>query len=946
MSESASQQGGQAVRARDPLLERGPQLAAIDGLIADSLANEGRLALIEGPAGLGKTRLLECAIERASGSMRALSASASEFEREFPFGVVHQLFERELVNEGLRERALTGAAAPAGSIFGFGQASAEAVSGLSFAALHALYWMVLNLAEGFPLALAIDDLQHSDEQSLRFLSYLSRRLDGLPVLIVATWRSTDPGTNPGLISELAHAPGAVVLEPQPLSESGIGELIAARLNAPPDEAFGRACSEATGGNPLLVSELAAALEEEGVAPDATQAAAVRRIGPRALSRTVFARLSRLPVQAIEVARAIAVLGDDPAISVLASLTGLSEEEIAAAGRELERIGILRSGSELSFSHALIRDAVYADMPAADRQLAHTRAAAILRDAGATREAIATQLLQTAPPGEPWVAETLLEAGAIALKAGGSAAAAAYLARALEEPLQTPRRTAALVQLGFAQAPTDGGAAGGHLIEAYEATADPIGRGEIAIGAAQLLSTSSPLRAQEVLLDAVAGLPEAESDLRDELRALELTSWVFGGELDETWPDRILEFRRPPERRSRGNLILAATAAWDWAETGATARECSELALAAFADGRLLEINDTSGAMALWALTAAEHRDVERLVAQSVDHARRQGSLIAVATYASCQATLELYRGDLPGMIDSVIAARDGWEMFDLEDKAPGGYYNAMLALGLLARGDREGARRQMDASVMPLAGSSLHRIWLNSLIGVLSAEGRNEEVLETAAEYRRLFPRVTNPFQARWRSLSARALAALDRRDEALELVAEEVDNANAFGAPGLLARSLREAAEIEGSTDGLRTAVEVAEASTARLEQARALAAYGSALRRERKQTEAREPLRRALELASACGANAVAEFARSEIYASGARPRRDALSGVESLTTSERRVAELAAAGATNREIAQELYVTPKTVELHLTNTYRKLDLRSRRELPAALAPAGEPG
>ena len=105
-------------------------------------------------------------------------------------------------------------------------------------------------------------------------------------------------------------------------------------------------------------------------------------------------------------------------------------------------------------------------------------------------------------------------------------------------------------------------------------------------------------------------------------------------------------------------------------------------------------------------------------------------------------------------------------------------------------------------------------------------------------------------------------------------------------------------------------------------------------------KPTEARDPLRRALELAEACGAQPLSEHVRAEIHATGARPRTTALHGVLALTTSERRVADLAAGGQTNRDIAQSLYVTPKTVEVHLTNAYRKLGIGSRRDLPRVLA------
>jgi DNA-binding NarL/FixJ family response regulator len=133
-----------------------------------------------------------------------------------------------------------------------------------------------------------------------------------------------------------------------------------------------------------------------------------------------------------------------------------------------------------------------------------------------------------------------------------------------------------------------------------------------------------------------------------------------------------------------------------------------------------------------------------------------------------------------------------------------------------------------------------------------------------------------------------------------------------------------------------------VVEGSPAKLEHAKCLFALGSAVRRSRKPTDAREPLRQALELAFVCGAAGLAEEIRTELHATGVRPRTEALSGPASLTAKERKVATLAADGATNRDIAQELYVTPKTVEVHLTNAYRKLGIRSRRELAGALAEA----
>ena len=199
-----------------------------------------------------------------------------------------------------------------------------------------------------------------------------------------------------------------------------------------------------------------------------------------------------------------------------------------------------------------------------------------------------------------------------------------------------------------------------------------------------------------------------------------------------------------------------------------------------------------------------------------------------------------------------------------------------------------------------------------------------------------------NPALVAWRSPAALALLQLGERDEARRLVAEELELARGWGAPRALGAALRAGGLIEGGKRGLAQlgeAVEVLSSSPAKLEHAKARTELGAALRRAGQRAQAREHLRRAVELASICGAAALAVRAETELLATGARPRRVALSGVESLTPSERRVAEMAAQGPTNREIAQALFVTQRTVEVHLTSIYRKLDISSRSQLAAAL-------
>src|SRR5215218_6181353 len=259
------------------LLERGPELDALDQLIAEAVDGRGAVALIEGPAGIGKTRLLAEARERAGDRMTVLTSRCSQLERDFSFGAVRQLFETVARDPAAREQLLAGAAAPVEGVLDVTAADGAAAEG-SFAVLHGLYWAVLNLADERPVLLAIDDIQWSDRPSLRFVSYLAHRLEGVPVLVAATLRSTDPGTDAALLAEIAADPLTQSVRPAPLGRESVGDLVARRLGAEPDYGFVAACLEATGGNPLLLRQLLTALAADGVQPTAGAATAVREIG--------------------------------------------------------------------------------------------------------------------------------------------------------------------------------------------------------------------------------------------------------------------------------------------------------------------------------------------------------------------------------------------------------------------------------------------------------------------------------------------------------------------------------------------------------------------------------------------------------------------------------------------------------------------------------------------
>ena len=374
---------------------------------------------------------------------------------------------------------------------------------------------------------------------------------------------------------------------------------------------------------------------------------------------------------------------------------------------------------------------------------------------------------------------------------------------------------------------------------------------------------------------------------------------------------------------------------DWAVSGGSASECCELAGAALADGILVAADPAPmGTVAGGVIDLAGLDEALAIYEAASAEAHRSGSMLALAGIYVCQGAAWLVRGELAeaeAALQLANGAVDPWSAAPAEVS----YGSASMVQLLVERGDLAHARTLLARQPPMPPGSDADGNARRAEAELLIAERRWPEALAVADQYREtLRNRVVNPAVAPWRSLRAEALSGLQRQDEAIEMLEQELLGARRWGAPGPVARVLRLLGTIghEGPLDTLREAVELAAESSARLEHAKALVALGSALRRGRKPSAAREPLRRGLELASQCGAPPVVDQARAELYAAGGRPKRDALSGPDSLTPSERRIAELAAEGHGNREIAQALYVTPKTVEFHLTSVYRKLGINTR--------------
>ncbi len=921
------------------LLERRLELAAIRSGTEEAVRGSGRVLVVEGEPGVGKTALLDAAATTArEGGMRTLLARGRELEREFGFGVVRQLFE-PIARDGESAGVLSGPARFAAPVLGVElgrQAPAPPTAETVYPAIHGLYWLTLNLAEEAPLALLVDDAQWADGASSRFLAYLGSRVAELPIVVVVAVRRGERA------DRLRHAlAGCVRLEPQPLSEAATARLVRSLAPAADDQTC-RSLYMAAGGNAFFVRELAMAITEGGMPSGAWS--------PESVTRTIAGRIAALDSAAREVARACAVLGEEPSLRAVATIAGMADDAAGEALDLLRAAGILAPTQAVEFAHPIIRSAVEDTIPAARLAAAHATAARLEAAGGQSGERVASHLLECEPAEDPWVSERLVAAARAASARGAPEAAAAYLERALAEPPPAAARPRLLLELGTAMAYALRPGATGVVRRGFELAASSEARLDAALLHAHMsLQAGRGADALEPLFQVIDESPaDSARAMRIEGFAANLTRAQLSGR--RAAAPMIARLRQRSAGPDADPPVAIATAA-ELAMEGVELERAVELAHAGLA--RLDAVPPLARAFAgLTAvrvlIVADDDAGAATVLEQAIDKARSRGALFDFIYYAVSRANLAYRAGRVA---DSEANARDVYEIARGE-RWPLGLASiaSYLVHTLIERGERGEAWEVLRESGLDGPGRELSDVYTANALLLARSRLRLEDGDPEAAltdldelERRQLAFGELNPAVSPWRSAKALALHALGKPAAAREFAAEELALSERWQAPRAIGIALRAAGLVADESERrelLERSATVLESSFARLEHGRALADLGTEELRRGEPERARERLRAALEIAHRGAAATLEERALAGLRATGARPRRALLRGPGALTPSEARVAAMAARGLSNHEIAEQLFVTVRTIEYHLQSAYRKLGIDAREKLEVALA------
>lgn len=880
--------------------------------------------LLEGEAGIGKTTLLLAAADEARRrGFRVLSARSAAAESVLAYAALSDLLNGvdATVSESLSDvQRLAIDRVLLRDEDDDDRASDQRLVAASFLTV------VERLADTAPVLIAIDDLQWLDTSSRNVIAFAARRVTGR-IGLVAALRTASGGSDTEATWLQMPRPDALArMTLSPLRLAGLHTLISERLGLNVRRPTMVRIYEASAGNPLYALELARAIGENPHRADLPLSGT--------LIDLVTARLGTLDAQVQALLLAASCVAE-PTIELIAEAVGLDAEQVFEGVQQVEGRGITAiDGHRVRFEHPLLARGVYTGATTAQRRAMHRRLSELVDQP----ELRARHLAMAATRGDSGTLDSLDAAAEIARLRGAPAAAAELLDLAAELGGDTPERRILSARNHFSA----GDAARARELLESCVTAG----GFVAAEALELLGAMEILEGS--LADAADALQRALDQAGDDL-ALRVRILL---------PLALAEYNVGRHAEAMSSVSAAVDAAARMEEPHLESQALSMRVLLAHWLGggidrpalqRAIDLEDPEADTSIFTRPAMHHamllsftgeldeaHGVMRSLARHSSESGRESDLVFVAFH---RVLVELWRGNVS---EAALVAEDATERaILLEGELPRGIAHTMNAAVAAYAGRVEDARRDAEDAMRALAhsGSILLAGWPVTLLGFLEISlGNHREALDVLQPLvARFDSAATEIFVASYVPDAVEALVGLGRAAEAEPLVRALECNGRQFRrawmqATGARCRAilLASTGDVDGALDAASTALTHHRALPMPFERARTQLLVGQLLRRQRQKGSAATALTEALNAFDTMGTGLWADRARAELARTDV-----ARVGTDALTPSEQRIAELAADGMTNRDIAAALFISPKTVEANLARVFRKLDIRSRTQL-----------
>ena len=907
---------GEEIRPDRRLYGRETEKAVLSAALDSCGGGRTRSLYFEGGAGTGKSTLLAWAqVDARLRGWTVLTARASVLEAANDFGVLRQVLDA--LPDAFAAAALSQAPADSSPFAVFERVSAH----------------LLDVAARGPVLITVDDLHWCDASSLRLLAYLANRNPGQQVALVLAGSPGELSEHRFMVDELTASCERQTLGR--LTQALLRQWITDVLGEPPDDAFVAGCLEATGGNGALLAELLPALAARSVRPAKESLELLESPGIAAVSGRVMSWVKRGGPEALAVAQAVAVLAEDSYPVLVSRLAMLSLGDASCPIDRLIKLGILSDTSPLRYVHSLARAVVYTEMNAGLRTSLRLRASRIVRDRHAEPERAAAHLMAVDMADDLHALHTLRAAAAFALDNGRPDPAWRYLRRALAEPMPDSTRAELLAEIGAVEVGLGIANSGSTLRQALSLAAAPSLRVRIAVDLAHADGAAGgPLRlATEIIDETCAHLPPG--GLAAEAEFGVFLAYVHSADVSEFSRERLPRLRELADCDPRLAALADLADAWSDTQRGRDRAECVRRALSA------LEAIDRRSAWELrlrWpAMSTLIDAEEYNLAETGGPFAHRQGPAGDTTLSACLRGQLAQGRGDLE-------AARAELETALSNPSSVAGTTGVVRLVQVLTElGELDAADRLISGHVTAMpAGQTWAAAALTCATAALSmARNQHGEALKGFLEAGRTLAvlGIDNPGVLHWRSQAARCHAVLGDSAAAASLATEEVGLARRWGAPRALSTALAAVGVAALDRDAALEAVTVLDGIQAESHRAAALVDLGAVLSQTGAADQAHGHLQAGYALARKIGARPAWLRAARYLKYAGGRPDLGRLTGVSALTAQEHAVAERAATGATNRQIADDLVLTQRTVEQYLTSAYRKLAITGRSQLAAAM-------